>query len=65
MSVLFVAIPVALILSLVAVIVFVRQVSSGQFDDLETPPRRILFDDAEVGMKQESKIDARTDFKKR
>ncbi len=47
MSVLYVAIPVALVVSLIAVIAFVRQVSSGQFDDLETPPRRMLFDESE------------------
>ena len=48
MSVLYVAIPAALVISLVAVVAFVRQVRSGQFDDLETPPRRILFDDDEI-----------------
>jgi cbb3-type cytochrome oxidase maturation protein len=48
MSVLFIAIPVALFISLIAVVAFVYQVRSGQFDDLETPPRRILFDDVET-----------------
>jgi cbb3-type cytochrome oxidase maturation protein len=46
-NVLFFAIPMALFISLIAVIAFVYQVKSGQFDDLETPPRRILFDDVE------------------
>lgn len=45
MSVLFVALPVALILGVVAIAGFVYCVRSGQLDDLETPPRRILFDD--------------------
>ena len=53
MSVLFVAIPVALVISVIAVIVFVGQVNSGQFDDLDTPPRRILFDDAEIETKKD------------
>ena len=48
MSVLFVALPVALAISLVAVVTFAGLVRSGQFDDLETPQRRILFDDSEV-----------------
>lgn len=48
MSVLFVAIPVALVMSVIAVIIFVSQVNTGQFDDLETPPRRMLYDDAEI-----------------
>ena len=47
MSVLFIAIPVALVVSLIAVIAFVSQVRNGQFDDLETPPRRVLFDDVD------------------
>ena len=47
MSVLYIALPVALLLAAVAVIAFVLQVRGGQFDDLETPPRRMLFDDVE------------------
>ncbi len=47
MNVLYFAIPIALFLSLLAVIAFVHLMKSGQFDDLETPPRRILFDDVE------------------
>lgn len=47
MDVLFFAIPIALFISLIAVWAFVYQVRSGQFDDLETPPLRILFDDVE------------------
>lgn len=45
MSVLYIALPVALIVALVAIITFVVQVRSGQYDDLETPPQRMLFDD--------------------
>jgi cbb3-type cytochrome oxidase maturation protein len=45
MSVLFVALPVALVLAVLAVLGFIYTVRSGQLDDLETPPRRILFDD--------------------
>ena len=48
MSVIYIGLPVALALALVAVIAFVAQVRSGQFEDLETPPRRILFDDVEI-----------------
>ena len=47
MSVVYIALPVALILAIIAVIAFVVQVRSGQFDDLETPPRRMLYDDVE------------------
>ena len=48
MSVLYIALPVALALAVIAVVAFVVQVRSGQFDDLETPPRRMLFDDVEI-----------------
>jgi cbb3-type cytochrome oxidase maturation protein len=45
MSVLYIALPVALLLGAAAVVAFVRAARSGQFDDLETPPLRVLFDD--------------------
>ncbi len=48
MSVIYIALPVALLLAIIAVVAFVMQVRGGQFDDLETPPRRMLFDDVEI-----------------
>lgn len=48
MSVIFIALPVALLIALSAVIAFVYAVREGQYDDLETPPRRMLFDDVAV-----------------
>ena len=53
MSVIYVALPIALVVALIAVIAFVVQVRSGQFDDLDTPPRRMLFDDVESKAKQD------------
>ena len=47
MSVLYIAIPVALVVALIAVIAFVVQVRNGQYDDLETPAHRMLFDDVD------------------
>jgi cbb3-type cytochrome oxidase maturation protein len=57
MSVLFIALPVALIIATLAVILFVIQVRSGQYDDLDTPPRRMLFDDDEVSQSDKSRRD--------
>lgn len=37
--------PVAVLLGLVFVILFLRAARDGQFDDLDDPPRRILQDD--------------------
>lgn len=45
MSVLGIALPVALILAAVALVAFVRGVNGGQYDDLDTPPQRMLNDD--------------------
>lgn len=46
MSVLFIAVPAALAFAISAVIAFVWAARSGQLDDLETPPLRMLQDDA-------------------
>lgn len=48
MSVLYIAIPVALVVALIAVLAFVYQVKSGQYDDLETPAHRMLYDESEI-----------------
>ncbi len=45
MGILFVLIPLAMALLALAVGFFVWAVRSGQFDDLESPATRILFDD--------------------
>ena len=48
MSVLFVVLPLAVLFSALAVVAFLWSTRSGQLDDLETPPLRILGDDAAV-----------------
>jgi cbb3-type cytochrome oxidase maturation protein len=47
-SVVYIALPVALLLAVAGVIAFVWATRSGQMDDLETPGQRVLFDDDEV-----------------
>jgi cbb3-type cytochrome oxidase maturation protein len=47
MSVVYIALPVALLLALAGVVAFIWAVRSGQLDDLETPGLRILGDDDE------------------
>lgn len=44
MNIIFFMIPVSLILGGVFVFLFLRNLNAGQFDDLETPAHRILFD---------------------
>jgi len=45
MTALYVVLPLALLVAACAVLAFVWTVRSGQLDDVDTPPRRILFDD--------------------
>ncbi|MDP6964145.1 MAG: cbb3-type cytochrome oxidase assembly protein CcoS [Planctomycetota bacterium] len=48
MSILYIVLPLALLIAAVAVIGFAWASRQGQFDDLETPAHRALFDDDEV-----------------
>jgi cbb3-type cytochrome oxidase maturation protein len=47
METIFVLLPLALLIATIAVGFFIWAAISGQFDDLETPAVRILFDDEE------------------
>jgi cbb3-type cytochrome oxidase maturation protein len=45
MTALYIVLPLALLVASLAVAAFVWTVRSGQLDDVDTPPRRILFED--------------------
>ena len=45
MIALYLVLPLALLIASGAVVAFVWTVRSGQLDDVDTPPRRVLFDD--------------------
>ncbi len=45
MSALYLVLPLALLIAGGALLAFVWATRDGQFDDLDTPPRRILVDD--------------------
>lgn len=45
MSVLFIVLPIALVLAAAGVAGFLWAVRQGQYDDLDTPPYRAMFDD--------------------
>lgn len=49
METIFVLLPLALLIAAVAVGFFIWAALSGQFDDLDTPAVRILFDDEQPG----------------
>jgi cbb3-type cytochrome oxidase maturation protein len=48
MTALYVVLPLALLIAGAAVLAFAWVVRSGQLDDVDTPPRRILFDDEPI-----------------
>jgi len=54
MSVLLIMLPVALLLAALGVWAFIRAARGGQFDDLDTPPLRAVFDDDETPPSRES-----------
>jgi cbb3-type cytochrome oxidase maturation protein len=45
MSVIYVMLPLAIVLALVALYAFIRAIRTGQFDDFTTPPLRMLDED--------------------
>lgn len=47
MITLYLVLPLAILVAGAAVAAFIWSVKSGQLDDVDTPPRRILFDDDE------------------
>lgn len=49
MTILYLILPLALCFAALAVAAFAWTVRSGQLDDVDTPPRRILFEDDRAG----------------
>ncbi|MGE0813300.1 MAG: cbb3-type cytochrome oxidase assembly protein CcoS [Vicinamibacterales bacterium] len=47
METIFVLLPLALLIAAIAVGLFIWAATSGQYDDLDTPAVRMLFDDEE------------------
>ena len=47
MDVIAIVLPIALLMGGAAVWVFIRCVRTGQYDDLDTPPLRVLVDETE------------------
>jgi cbb3-type cytochrome oxidase maturation protein len=54
----FVLLPLALLIAGIALALFVWAVRTGQYDDLETPAVRILFDDEPAGQAPQNASDA-------
>lgn len=56
MSVIYIVVPLALIVVLVALGAYLWAVRSGQMDDLDTPPLRALFEDEESPGKRQAQV---------
>ena len=54
-------IPVSIIFLTIAVITLVWNIKSGQFDDMETPAHKILFDDDEDLLPDDAKPQKKTE----
>lgn len=50
MTVLFIVLPIALVLAAAGLAAFLWAVRQGQYDDLDTPPYRMIFDDDEPAL---------------
>lgn len=59
MIMLYLILPLALLFACAAVAAFAWTVRSGQLDDVDTPPRRILFED-EPGARASAAVAPRT-----
>ena len=59
MKMVFLILPLALLLGAVAVAAFVWAARSGQFDDLDTPAKRMLHDDVPVENESENEDEVR------
>lgn len=57
MDIIFVLIPIAIILVSVAIWAFFWSVNNGQYDDMESPAHKILYDDDEHLIPEDAKVD--------
>lgn len=57
MNVIYFMLPLALILGLFFVMLFVWATKNGQYDDLETPAKRMLFDDDKIKKREKHEYD--------
>jgi len=55
MGILFLLIAVSSVVAIIFLIAFIYSVKSGQFDDTDTPARRMLLDDYKIIPKEKTK----------
>lgn len=57
MSIIFILAPLSLALASLFVVLFFRSVSSGQFQDLETPAHRMLIESSPIESEESSRVE--------
>jgi len=55
MSVIYLTIAITVVIAVLFLIIFIKSVKSGQYDDMYTPSVRMLFDDELVKEKEQTK----------
>lgn len=60
MTILYVLVPVAMLLVIIAIWIFTWAVNNGQYDDLDSPAHSILFDDEDPAHLAAQKGDEQT-----
>lgn len=55
MSVLYIALPIAIFLGAAGMVACIRCIRSGQYDDMDTPAVRMLIDDKPTAEKKQTK----------
>ncbi len=58
MEVIYILLPLAVLLAVVALVAFIRAARAGQFDDLDTPAHRILHDDDDAEPRRSKAVQA-------
>lgn len=59
MDIIYALVPLSILLIAIAVLVFNWAVKSGQFDDLDSPSHKILYDDDELYKLKQAKPEAK------
>ena len=61
MDIIYVLVPLSIVLILIAILIFSWSVKGVQFDDLDSPAHRILFDDDDPLIPGQQKTKAKTE----
>lgn len=61
MDIIYALVPLSILLITIAILIFNWAVKNGQFDDLDSPSHKILYDDDELYQLKETKSEGKND----